>query len=142
MENKISSKFKNSYEDEYDALYEAVFGESNADREPFGTEDQLHDEEDLTECTDKFCFVEDKGASDSTWSRLPDLLLERIYSYLTIKERYYASMVCRSWYEAFHLSNVWRTFVFNDKTLTRRLFTYYSDWQVRFHIHDIIIILL
>lgn len=29
----------------------------------------------------------------STWNELPDLLLEEIFKYLTIRERYYASLV-------------------------------------------------
>ncbi|KAJ9600396.1 hypothetical protein L9F63_009324 [Diploptera punctata] len=34
-------------------------------------------------------------ATYSNWSYLPDLILEKIFSYLSIRERYYASMVCR-----------------------------------------------
>ncbi|XP_066992680.1 uncharacterized protein [Anabrus simplex] len=71
----------------------------------------------------------DDDAEYSQWCNLPDLLLEEIFSYLTMRERYYASMVCRSWYRAFHLPNVWSTFVLEDNTLTRRKFNYYYGWQ-------------
>lgn len=66
----------------------------------------------------------------SHWSELPDLLLERIFSQLNIRERYYASLVCRSWFRAFHLPGVWSNFSLTDQTLTRGRFNYYSGWQV------------
>ncbi|KAL0121925.1 hypothetical protein PUN28_007013 [Cardiocondyla obscurior] len=65
----------------------------------------------------------------SSWDQIPDILLEEIFSYLTIRERYYASLVCRSWYRAFKLQNVWSTFILEDTTLTRGKFNYYSGWQ-------------
>ncbi|XP_050453701.1 uncharacterized protein LOC126852699 isoform X2 [Cataglyphis hispanica] len=65
----------------------------------------------------------------SRWDQIPDILLEEIFSYLTIRERYYASLVCRSWYRAFKLQNVWSTFTLEDTTLTRGKFNYYSGWQ-------------
>lgn len=37
--------------------------------------------------------------------------------------------VCRNWYEAFYLPQVWSTFVIDDQTLTRAKFNYYSGWQ-------------
>lgn len=67
---------------------------------------------------------------NSQWCDLPDLLLESIFSYLTIRERYYASLVCRNWYKAFHLPQVWSQFTVNDSTLTRARFNYYEGWQV------------
>ncbi|XP_030761622.1 uncharacterized protein LOC115886542 isoform X2 [Sitophilus oryzae] len=65
----------------------------------------------------------------SSWNVLPDLLLEEIFSYLSIRERYYASLVCRSWYRAFHLPYVWKQFILEDSTLTRSKFNYYLGWQ-------------
>ncbi|KAJ8941225.1 hypothetical protein NQ318_015657 [Aromia moschata] len=65
----------------------------------------------------------------SKWSELPDLLLEKIFAYLGIREKYYASLVCRNWYRAFHLPYVWSRFVLEDNTLTRSRFNYYSGWQ-------------
>jgi len=66
----------------------------------------------------------------SRWSYLPDLVLEKVFSYLSMRERYYASMVCKSWYRAFHLPYVWSTFVLDDSTLTRKKYNYYYGWQV------------
>lgn len=63
------------------------------------------------------------------WHLLPDLLLERVYTYLTIRERYYASQVCRSWYHAFNFPRVWYTFVLYDNLLTKRKFNYYAGWE-------------
>lgn len=65
------------------------------------------------------------------WNNLPDLLLENIFSFLNTKEKYNASSTCQSWYSSFHLPYSWHTFVFDDTTLTRRKFNYYSGWQVR-----------
>ncbi|XP_017756259.1 PREDICTED: uncharacterized protein LOC108548012 isoform X2 [Eufriesea mexicana] len=65
----------------------------------------------------------------SHWDQTPDMLLEEIFSYLTIRERYYASLVCKSWYRAFKLPKVWSTFTFEDTTLTRAKFNYHSGWQ-------------
>ncbi|KAK7872795.1 hypothetical protein R5R35_011919 [Gryllus longicercus] len=65
----------------------------------------------------------------SYWHILPDLILEEVFSYLSIRERYYASMVCRSWHRAFFLQKVWSTFTMEDNTLTRRKFNYYYGWQ-------------
>jgi F-box protein 39 len=48
---------------------------------------------------------------------------------LTIKERYYASLVCRNWYRAFKLPYVWSTFTLADTTLIRGKYNYYSGWQ-------------
>ncbi|XP_076167398.1 uncharacterized protein LOC143146722 isoform X2 [Ptiloglossa arizonensis] len=65
----------------------------------------------------------------SHWDQTPDILLEEIFSYLTIRERYYSSLVCKSWYRAFKLQSVWSTFKLEDTTLTRGQFNYYSGWQ-------------
>lgn len=64
------------------------------------------------------------------WNNLPDLLLENIFSYLNAGEKYNASTTCQSWYSSFYLPYSWHTFVFDDTTLTRRKFNYYSGWQV------------
>ncbi|EFN75472.1 uncharacterized protein LOC105191354 isoform X2 [Harpegnathos saltator] len=71
----------------------------------------------------------EEGKTYSSWDQTPDILLEEIFSYLTIRERYYASLVCRAWYRAFKLRNVWSTFTLEDTTLTRGKFNYYSGWQ-------------
>ncbi|KAK9496475.1 hypothetical protein O3M35_013238 [Rhynocoris fuscipes] len=67
--------------------------------------------------------------NQSPWTKLPDLIIEKIFSYLTMRERYYASMVCRRWHEAFYLPYAWHIFTFDERTLTRRRFNYYSGWQ-------------
>ncbi|XP_076631879.1 uncharacterized protein LOC143346993 isoform X1 [Colletes latitarsis] len=65
----------------------------------------------------------------SHWDQTPDILLEEIFTYLTVRERYYASLVCKSWYRAFKFQRVWSTFTLEDTTLTRGKFNYYSGWQ-------------
>lgn len=65
----------------------------------------------------------------SKWSDLPDLLLEEIFSYLNLGERYYASLTCKNWHRAFYLKRVWANFRVEDETLCRRKFNYYSGWQ-------------
>ncbi|XP_054272004.1 uncharacterized protein LOC128992449 [Macrosteles quadrilineatus] len=66
---------------------------------------------------------------EDRWCELPDLVLERIFSYLNAEQKYYASLTCSSWNRGFYLSPAWATFVFRDTTLTRRKFNYYSGWQ-------------
>lgn len=73
---------------------------------------------------------EDINKVYSKWNELPDLILEEIFSYLNIREKYYASLVCKSWYNAFYLPFAWSEFVLSDSTLTRGRFNYYSGWQV------------
>ena len=59
---------------------------------------------------------------ENLWCKLPDLILEKIFSYLNMEEKYYASMVCSAWYRGFYLPYSWSTFIFEDSTLTRRKF--------------------
>lgn len=77
---------------------------------------------------DEGCVV-DENEMESRWSDLPDLLLEDIFSYLNIRERYNASMTCKNWHRAFYLNRVWSNFVVEDDTLCRRKFNYYSGWN-------------
>ena len=72
-----------------------------------------------------------KETPTSYWADLPDLILEQIFSYLSIRDRYNASIVCQRWYNAFYLPYVWSTFELGDSTLVRRKFNYYMGWQVR-----------
>ncbi|XP_055535829.1 uncharacterized protein LOC129724722 isoform X2 [Wyeomyia smithii] len=55
--------------------------------------------------------------------------MERIFAHLSIRERYYASLTCNSWYRAFYLPNVWSNFLVEDRTLSRLKYNYYSGWQ-------------
>lgn len=76
---------------------------------------------------DEGCIV-DETENASRWRDLPDLLLEEIFSYLDIKSRYYASLVCKNWYQGFYFPKVWSTFKVGDDTLCRYRFNYYSGW--------------
>ncbi|ALC41369.1 CG11044 [Drosophila busckii] len=87
---------------------------------------------------EKACYIdieEDNDADsehlgeETRWSWLPNVVLEQIFTYLTPKERYYASLVCRQWYSAFYLPTVWHSFLVDDRTLTRAKYNYYSGWQ-------------
>lgn len=86
---------------------------------------------------DEACYIDIEDSEDedllereySEWNLLPDILLEKIFTYLSVRERYYASMVCRQWYRGFHLPPVWTNFIVDDKTLTRAKFNYYSGWH-------------
>ncbi|XP_053965282.1 uncharacterized protein LOC129245870 [Anastrepha obliqua] len=89
-----------------------------------------HDEAcyiDIDESEDEALAVDDNNYSH--WNTLPDILLEEIFSYLTYRERYYASLVCKHWYNAFYLPMVWYNFLVDDRTLTRAKYNYYSGWQ-------------
>lgn len=63
------------------------------------------------------------------WHLLPDLLLEKVFQYLSLSQRYAASMVCRRWYAAFSYPRVWYTFVLHDELLVKRKFNINSGWQ-------------
>ncbi|GFT52274.1 f-box domain-containing protein [Trichonephila clavipes] len=91
---------------------------------------------DFGDCTDasvrrkiKYDDYDYDEKSTSRWDYLPDILLEDIFSRLTIRERYYASQVCRNWNRIFYSIKVWETFILGDKTLTRRKFNYYMGDQ-------------
>ncbi|XP_052132942.1 uncharacterized protein LOC113216018 isoform X1 [Frankliniella occidentalis] len=74
--------------------------------------------------------LNEDGQPYSQWSDLPNLILEQVFTYLDIKERYAASQVCRNWYiGAFYLPNTWSTFLVTDTTLTRRRYNYFLGWQ-------------
>lgn len=50
--------------------------------------------------------------------------------YLQKKTRIFIILqVCRQWYDAFYMPQVWTNFVIDDQTLTRAKFNYYSGWQ-------------
>ncbi|XP_063227639.1 uncharacterized protein LOC134533865 [Bacillus rossius redtenbacheri] len=80
-------------------------------------------------CSIEMEMPDDDDGEYSRWSLLPDLVLEQILSHLTMREKYAASLVCRSWSRAFRLPRVWHTFVYEDSTLTRRKYNYYYGWQ-------------
>ncbi|XP_067628767.1 F-box only protein 39 [Eurosta solidaginis] len=82
---------------------------------------------DIEECEEN--DFRDGDDNFSQWNQLPDIILEEIFSYLNYRERYYASLVCRHWYNAFYLPNVWLNFLVDDRTLTRAKYNYYSGWQ-------------
>ena len=83
---------------------------------------------EIDEDDDEGCVV-DENEMPSKWSDLPNLLLEEIFSHISIKDRYYASMTCKNWHRAFYLKRVWANFIVGDATLCRRKFNYYSGWQ-------------
>ncbi|XP_076060071.1 uncharacterized protein LOC143036511 isoform X3 [Oratosquilla oratoria] len=77
----------------------------------------------------KVNIEDDPDHEYGNWHLLPDLLLEKVFQHLTIRQRYYASQVCRSWYHAFNFPRVWYTFIMHDELLTKRKYNYYAGWQ-------------
>ncbi|CAF0810947.1 unnamed protein product [Adineta ricciae] len=63
------------------------------------------------------------------WEDLPTILLEEIFSYLSLTHRYYASQVCRTWYEIFHSPIIWQTFIFDGLIFTRKKFNLYRGYE-------------
>ncbi|CAF1606321.1 unnamed protein product [Rotaria magnacalcarata] len=63
------------------------------------------------------------------WDELPSILLEDIFSLVSITQRYYCSQVCRSWNEIFYSSVVWYTFVFDGVTFTRKKFNLFRGYE-------------
>ncbi|XP_016086600.1 F-box/LRR-repeat protein 3-like isoform X2 [Sinocyclocheilus grahami] len=56
--------------------------------------------------------AEDPGDLLSNWARLPQEILLHIFQYLPLLDRAFASLVCRSWNQAFHMPELWRCFEF------------------------------
>lgn len=67
--------------------------------------------------------------SRSTWEYLPDLLLERVYAMLSIRQRYYCSIVCKPWSDVFYYPAVWRHLQVGENTFTYRRFNLYKGYQ-------------
>lgn len=63
------------------------------------------------------------------WEALPSILLEDIFSFLTITQRYYCSQVCRTWYETFHSPVIWYTFTFDGTIFTRKKFNLFRGYE-------------
>ncbi len=56
--------------------------------------------------------AEDPGDLLSNWARLPQEILLHIFQYLPLLDRAFASQVCCSWNQAFHMPELWRCFEF------------------------------
>ncbi len=82
--------------------------------------EELHAQDELELEKDE----QSRGENLDGWALLPDIILEKVFSYLSIEKKYYASIVCRNWYRAFHLPRVWWNFEMEDTTLTRTRFDY------------------
>lgn len=69
--------------------------------------------EDLAEVGKRARYPgEDCADVESTWAWLPQEILLRVYQYLPLLDRAFASQVCRGWNEAFHMPELWRCFEF------------------------------
>lgn len=63
-------------------------------------------------CKKARCPSEDCGDVASSWAWLPQEILLRVFQYLTLLDRAFASQVCHGWNEAFHMPELWRCFEF------------------------------
>lgn len=87
---------------------------------------------EIDENDDKGCVVDD-DERNLTWNDLPDLLLEEIFAYLSLRERFFASLMCKHWYRAFYLKRVWSNFQVDDDTFFHHKFNSHSDWTPTHH---------
>lgn len=62
--------------------------------------------------SDESVAVVASESTESDWARLPQELLLHIFQYLPLLDRAYASQVCRTWNQAFHMPELWRCFEF------------------------------
>ena len=70
---------------------------------------------------------------ESDWEQLPSLVLEQIFSLLSLRERASASLVCRRWHSVcFGSARIWAEFEFSERTLCRRRFSMYKGYQREF----------
>lgn len=63
------------------------------------------------------------------WEFAPDIVLEEIFSLLTIPQRYSCSRVCRHWYETFFSPRLWRHLALDEHSFTRRRYIPYKGYQ-------------
>ncbi|XP_062567672.1 F-box/LRR-repeat protein 8-like [Saccostrea cucullata] len=59
-----------------------------------------------------------------SWSSLPDHIIVKIFSYLSLHDKFQASFVCKSWNDCFHFPVLWADFIFliqddSDKQISR-----------------------
>ncbi|KAL5022650.1 hypothetical protein ScPMuIL_001805 [Solemya velum] len=75
-----------------------------------------------------FCFVEtsERSMADQTsqleWSSLPEHIILRILSYLSLQEKYHASLTCKMWHTCFNMPELWRKFSFWFYTPSQKRF--------------------
>lgn len=63
------------------------------------------------------------------WELTPDIVLEEIFSLLTIPQRYSCSRVCRHWYEIFFSPRLWQHLTLDERSFTRRRYIPYKGYQ-------------
>ncbi|KAL4608831.1 F-box/LRR-repeat protein 3-like [Arapaima gigas] len=68
--------------------------------------------ESRAEVSKKARTLEEPEDLSSSWSCLPQEILLLIFQHLPLLDRAYASQVCRSWNQAFHMPELWRCFEF------------------------------
>ena len=86
---------------------------------------------EIDENDDEGC-VDDENEMILTWNDLPDLLLEEIFAHLSLRERYFASLMCKSWNHAFYLKRIWSNFQVDDTFFSHKLDSH-SDWTPFHH---------
>lgn len=47
------------------------------------------------------------------WTSIPDHIIINVFRYLSLSDRYHASLVCKTWQQCFHSQYLWRKFIFN-----------------------------
>lgn len=57
----------------------------------------------------------------SDWQCLDDLIMEKIFVALSMRDRFNASLVCRRWSTCFGLPMVWRTIDIDELWLTKSI---------------------
>ncbi|CAH1775640.1 unnamed protein product, partial [Owenia fusiformis] len=80
--------------------------------------------------------VDDDDADDGImdieedgWHNLPEIIREDIFSLLDYRTRFYASMVCRNWYDTFFTPRVWADFIVKQRNFTVKRFNLYTGSQ-------------
>ncbi|KAF6028728.1 hypothetical protein EB796_012960 [Bugula neritina] len=71
------------------------------------------------------------------WATLPDLLLEKVFYFLSLRDRYHASTVCRHWYNVFYSPSIWRELVMTPTTFTHLRHTPYKGYWAELSLHKV-----
>jgi F-box protein 39 len=70
---------------------------------------------------------------EATWQDLPVIVLEEIFVMLPLRERYYASQVCKNWLDCFYSPRVWEKLEYQERSFTKKTYSVYQGLQYRFN---------
>ncbi|XP_067940080.1 F-box/LRR-repeat protein 21-like isoform X2 [Watersipora subatra] len=65
-------------------------------------------------------------------------MLKKVFSFLRLKDRYHASLVCRHWNDVFYSPSIWRKLVMNSTTFTHKRMTPFKGYWLELNNHKVL----